>query len=498
MLDFVKELTRRKVWLFGGIYLALGWVAFQVAIAIESTMKLPDWVDQSVLVLLALGFPFALLLAWAQESQKKHDSPESEDVQKSDTNARDEESRPPMSLAILSFNNLSDERELNWISEGIAEDVTTRLSMIDIMKVTARNSAFTFKGTSPNIREVGKTLKVRFVVEGSVRKFGDKIRITAQLIDTLKDEHIWADSWDHSIADMSEVHDAIVNLIAGETYGFVLKLESDRVKRSPEGKMSAEEIWLLGFIQAFGPISPEGMGRSHLLMQRALLRFPNNAEIHGELAYYAAFSNILSPSDDDPKLLSEAEEHINKALSLSVSNPRIYSRASFIMQILGRHEEGLSFALKALETGPMSSLYLVAFIFSLHGRYAQALDLFHQWLTIAGSRNPERDAQLATMARCLMGLGRFAEAENILRDLSIDGGANVQKALVIALAHQGKQDEAQTELNKLLSRFGGQYLERDSVTLRRWCSDKVYIALDTEGLELAGYKPKTKVEDTSN
>lgn len=211
MIDFLKELTRRKVWLFGGIYLALGWVLLQVAIAVETTLSLPGWVDQVTLVFMTIGFPFALLLAWAQENGAT--------PQKSVESATPDlsEERPSFSIAVLHFDDLSLDRSLEDIADGIPEDILTRLSSEIELKVAARNSSFAFKGASPNIQDVGKQLAVRFVLEGSVRKIGDKVRVTAQLINALSGDHLWSEKYDHLIDNLDVTLDEAVSRIGSES-----------------------------------------------------------------------------------------------------------------------------------------------------------------------------------------------------------------------------------------------------------------------------------------
>lgn len=205
MLEFLKETTRRKVWLFGGIYLALGWVVLQVAIAIEATMKLPDWIDQSVLVLLGLGFPFALLLAWAQESQGKSGSPE----------AAPEAAAPSrLAIAVLPFADMSPGGDQEWFSDGISEEILHRLAAENELSVAGRTSSFHFKGKTASFEEIGTTLSVGSVLEGSVRKMDNRVRITAQLIEVATGYHIWSGTFDRELEDIFRIQEDISEAIA--------------------------------------------------------------------------------------------------------------------------------------------------------------------------------------------------------------------------------------------------------------------------------------------
>ena len=117
------------------------------------------------------------------------------------------------SIAVLPFDNLSDDPEQDYFADGIVEDIITGLSKFRSLLVTARNSTFSYKGTSPNVQQVGKTLGVRYVVEGSVRRAGDRIRVTAQLIDALDGNHVWAERYDRQLVDLFDLQDEITGYI---------------------------------------------------------------------------------------------------------------------------------------------------------------------------------------------------------------------------------------------------------------------------------------------
>lgn len=311
MLDFLKELTRRKVWLFGVIYLGLAWVLLQVAALLESTLELPNWIDQSALVLLVIGFPMVLLLAWAQESAAKKSGPSSVITEdKGDI-------KPGFSVAVLAFNNLSDERELDWIADGLAEDILTRLGTVHFLTVTARNSSFAFKGESPDLRKVGEELGVRFVVEGSVRVVGDDLRVTAQLIDTATGGHVWSDNYDYTRDAMKTMQDEAVTNIASEVLAIVLNAEIDRLIELKSESLSVVEI--VGLCWGKGIRYPTAQGTSEAidLMKVGLTRFPDSAELHAELAFYCCSMGLTYDRDNRAALLKDAEHHLAQAIRIA-------------------------------------------------------------------------------------------------------------------------------------------------------------------------------------
>lgn len=261
MLEFLKELARRKVWLFGGIYLALGWIMLQVAIAIETTLELPGWIDQSVLVLLVIGFPFALLLAWAQESQG---AARGDDDGGDEAGASDAPS--PLSIAVLPFADLSPDGDQEWFSDGISEELLHRLAGEKQLTVPSRTSSFQFKGQNISIEDIGATLKIAYVLEGSVRMMENRLRITAQLIDVSTGAHKWSGTFDRELDDIFRIQDEISSSIVIELLREIGATPSETVKRY-EPNLEAWQAYLRGYALS-GDFS-KGMGPAIVLLKQA-------------------------------------------------------------------------------------------------------------------------------------------------------------------------------------------------------------------------------------
>ena len=170
-------------------------------------------------------------------SQRK--LPESSTGQQSSTE------KPP-AIAVLPFANMSGDSEQEYFVDGITEDIITNLSLWKTFPVISRNSSFSFKGKSVNIKEVAKELRVRYVVEGSVRKSGIKVRITAQLIDAYEDKHLWSKKWDRDLDDIFEVQDEVSTAIAALVSPAVKGKEQVRVSRKQTSNMSAWDEYLRG------------------------------------------------------------------------------------------------------------------------------------------------------------------------------------------------------------------------------------------------------------
>ena len=265
MGNFVQELRRRNVVRVVGAYLVVSWLLVQIATTLEESMQLPAWFDGVVVGLLIVGLPIAIIVAWVfdltpegvvrtdaadDDTQykpwRKLDyvivagivivavvigwqwlSPKQESAAVAETEQAPtaEESVSAATIAVLPFADLSPEGDQEYFSDGISEEILNLLAGIEELDVTSRTSAFQFKGRELGIPEIAANLEVRHVVEGSVRKAGSTLRITAQLIDAQDDRHLWSDTFDKPLtaenvfAIQDEIATAIVGAL-GETLGF--------------------------------------------------------------------------------------------------------------------------------------------------------------------------------------------------------------------------------------------------------------------------------------
>ncbi|MDH5630469.1 MAG: hypothetical protein OEY96_09990 [Gammaproteobacteria bacterium] len=259
-MNIIQELKRRNVFKVAIAYLVVGWLAIQVIVNVTVPLSLPDWAPSLVIVLLAIGFPIALIFAWAFELtpdgiKKSKDVDQGSSIshltsRKIDfiiigalvliigglvyermTNKPSILPEDKISIAVLPFVNMSSDPEQEFFSDGITEEILNALVRVEGLKVTARTSAFAYKGQTPDLREVGKVLGVNNIVEGSVRKSGSKIRITAQLINTTDGSHIWSEVYDRELTDVFAIQDEIAKAIANTlTHSLGLKENKNLVE----------------------------------------------------------------------------------------------------------------------------------------------------------------------------------------------------------------------------------------------------------------------------
>ena len=219
------------------------------------------------------------------------------------------------SIAVLSFDNLSGDPEQEYFADGIAEDLITALSRLRWLFVTARNSTFAYKGRSPDIRQVGRELGVRYVLEGSVRKGGTRVRVSAQLIDASTGNHVWAERYDRELADLFDLQDEITETIAAAIEPELGMAERERARRKPPDNLDAWETYQRG-LWHFYQFSDEENGRARELFGRALAFDPGFAPVHASLAYSHLLDVSLGWGQDRGESLDLARDAAQRAVAL--------------------------------------------------------------------------------------------------------------------------------------------------------------------------------------
>lgn len=218
MASFFTELKRRHVFKVAAAYVVTGWVVAQAAEFLLESFSTPEWILQTLIVLLLLGFPIAIVLAWAFELTPDGVHLDSSIDGKALLDTVDNppkllEKSPEQSIAVLPFADMSPDHDQEYFSDGLTEELLNLLAKVTDLHVASRTSAFSFKGRQEDIREIAEKLSVRHVLEGSVRKAGDQLRITAQLIKAQDGYHLWSETYDRSIENVFAVQDEIARSV---------------------------------------------------------------------------------------------------------------------------------------------------------------------------------------------------------------------------------------------------------------------------------------------
>ena len=285
------------------------------------------------------------------------------------------------SIAVLPFLNISADSEQEFLAEGMTEDIITGLAATRHLYVVSRNSTFAYKGQSPDIREVGSALGVRYVLEGSVRRVGEKLRTTVQLIEASDGNHLWAEKYDRPYSEMFEVQDEVVSDIAGALSLQITSAEFSRNRRKAPASLGAWELVQRGLNQTFYETPCLKSSRSSLKALKAAV------ELDPEYAYARAacswmlFSAAINGWTDDPMgVLREGQTELNAALELDTADPltQYYIGAAYIYS--GRHERAVHFLEQSLASNPHQpdAMVHLALASGYLGEFARAYDYFDQ------------------------------------------------------------------------------------------------------------------------
>ena len=289
---FIHTLRQRGVIKVGIAYLIISWVIMQLADVTFPLLRLPDWTVTLVLALLVLGFPIALVLAWAYELTRdgiQRDSGDSATTQAPKTlevtTATDEES-----IAVLPFTNMSADKEQEFFCDGLTEELLNVLAGLPNLRVASRTSCFAFKDKSVDLTTIADKLHVAHIIEGSVRKSGTSIRITAQLIEVATDSHLWSETYNRQLDDIFSIQDEITRRIFD---ALKLKLGAERSDYPTTGDSQAYEF----FIRGLGYASSKGEKDQELaisLLQKAVKLDPGFVRAWIKLAESSALNAMFS------------------------------------------------------------------------------------------------------------------------------------------------------------------------------------------------------------
>jgi adenylate cyclase len=226
-----------------------------------------------------------------------------------------------LSLAVLPFNNMSDDPKQEYFSDGITEDLITDLSRISGLLVIARNSTFTYKGRAVNIAQIGRELGVRYVVEGSVRKAGDRVRITAQLIDVATGHHLWADRYDRELKDIFDLQDDVRQKIVTALALQLSVGEREQLSKRPTSNVAAYDLWARG-LEQMNTFTREGVYESRRLFEQAVALDPGFARAWGQIANSYALEADLELGTVTPAEIKRATTSAERAVALDPTLPQ--------------------------------------------------------------------------------------------------------------------------------------------------------------------------------
>jgi TolB-like protein/class 3 adenylate cyclase len=355
------------------------------------------------------------------------------------------------SIAVLPFQNMSGDPDQEYFADGMVEEIITALSRIRWLFVIARNSSFTYKGKAIDVKQVGRELGVRYVLEGSVRKGGNRVRITAQLIEALSDAHLWADRFDGSLEDVFELQDKVAISVAGAIEPALQAAEIRRLAQSPTNDLTAYDLYLraLKCTQAWDrQRTIEGLG----LLEQAITRDPG----FGTALSLAALCHLMQHLNgwtEEPETSRLAGLDLARTtLRAGAEDPCAIIRAAYVLGYFGE-DIGIALALadRALEMNPS---FAIGWYYSAYLRlWAGLPDLAIEHLATAVRLSPHDMAARALFATGLAYFmaGQFEEARaKLLSSMQeFPGWAPNYRFLAACCAQMGRMDEARELVRRL-------------------------------------------------
>jgi TolB-like protein len=287
--------------------------------------------------------------------------------------------RDKPSIAVLPFQNMSDDPEQEYFADGIVEDIITALSRISWFFVIARNSSFTYKGRAVDVRQAGRELGARYIVEGSVRKAGKRLRISGQLVDTASGNHIWADRFDGALEDVFDLQDKITSNVVGAIEPRVQQAEIRRAQAKSTDSLSAYDLYLRALVCVY-KATEESINDALLLTERAIAADRQFSSAYGlkAICHVTRKAQGWGP-------VEAAEAHGLQAARLAVEtgkdDPTALARGGLAMAYLGgNHREGLAHVERALALNPnlANAMRLAGYISWYMGEHERSLVYFEQ------------------------------------------------------------------------------------------------------------------------
>jgi len=475
-MGLVSELRRRNVLRMAVLYALAAWVIMQVAEVVIDLANLPEWIGPTILGLLAIGFPIALIFSWFYEVTPEGISLEKDvDPAESITHVTGRRLEfivisllcaglilfaydkwwigpaPEKSIAVLPFQNMSGDPEQEYFSDGLSDTLIHVLAQVSDLKVTAKTSSFYFKGKNIDVGEIARQLKVGTILEGSVQKAGDRVRVIAQLVNAREGTHLWSKSFDRDLKDIFAVQDEIAQEVVQALKVTLLDAEEERLAQRYQPTLEAYEQLILGRyemgkrtatsltaaeqhfkraielnpdyalpyvhladtygLQIFygSLVIEESLQRRQPLVEKALELDPLSGEAHTAKAALYSFQQLKTGKDH-----YDGEEDILKAIELNPNYAAAHHWYSNLLRDEGRFEEALAQIRLAAELDPMSPIIQTALAARTWnaGRTEEALTLIRRNI----ERTPEFPNNYKLMAGFQSQLGHLGEAQRWIQE----------------------------------------------------------------------------------
>jgi len=551
--NFPAELKRRNVYKVAVAYAVVGWLVIQVSSTVLPTFHAPEWVVQTLVVLVAIGFPIALVIAWAfeltPEGLKRAEDVDLAMKRRPKSHAwiyvvavgavlsiglfmlgrygfREKNSStvelPAKSIAVLPFDNLSEDKSNAYFAEGVQDEILTRLAKVADLKVISRTSTQHFKSAPDNLPQIAKQLGVMNILEGSVQKANDQVRVNVQLINALTDAHLWAETFDRKLTDIFAVESEIAKTIADTLQAKLTGSEKTAMSKKPTANPEAYELYLKGRF-FWNKRTSADLRKAVDYFNQAIAKDSNYALAYAGLAdAFAMYPDygVEAPADAYPRAKSAAMKALeldntlgqpHAALGLVYANfehdfaksigeferaaqldPNYATAHQWIntgLEPTGQFDRSIAETKHAIELDPLSLIINADLAYSYFNarRFDDALAQSQKTLEI----DPSFHVARGYLGLALQFKGQLAEAIPEFRTAAASNDEPFSQALLgQALARAGMRDEAQRILSRLEERARDHFVTGWSLAVIRLALGDKEGALAALDLALQQHAPE--------
>ncbi|MBA7620237.1 hypothetical protein ES703_27582 [subsurface metagenome] len=432
------------------VYAGVAFIVIQIIDGAFDYLKIPEWVGSLIIIMLAVGFPIAVGMAWAfdltaeglvrAKVKREPSAPKAPhhivignktlaiiaavavavavwswwDRPIKEAEAVAETGLGERSIAVLPFVNFSDSKDDEYFSDGITDDILTHLSKIGDLKVIGRTSVMQYKNTTKRLRDIGRELGVATLLEGSVRRADNRVRITSQLVDAKTEEHLWAETYDRDLTDIFAIQSDVAQKIAAALKATLSPDEKSYVEEKPTDNPDAYDYYLQGNTLYYRHWTEVGAGRVSAV-EGAIAMYEKAVELDPDFTLaWARLSGahvhmLAAHESRTPERLAEAKSALDKALALDPDHPEVYLAHGHYYYGLEDWEAALEQAELGLKGQPGNSeiTFLIGDIKSRQGRWKEAVAAFIK----AAELDPRHVDYVINVSRTYSRMRNWAEAE---------------------------------------------------------------------------------------
>lgn len=439
----MSELKRRSVFRVAIVYLAVAWLLLQVVATVAPILELPLWFERAALLLLAIGFPIALILAWAFELTPSGVRRDTGDQQPSAARRgavdyvvvlvlgvalayfvadkflfSNQARQAPIaaSVAVLPFTNMTLDEQNDPFADGIHDDLLTHLSRIASLRTISRTSVLQYENTTKTVPEIAAELGVAAVLEAGIQRSGDRVRINAQLIDAAADEHIWAEQYDFELtaANVFEIQSEIATAIAKQLQATLTPDDRQRLNKVPTQSIDALETYFIGK-QLLEDRTVESLTAAIQYFEKVVDLDPEFALGWSGLADGYMLLPEYSSSIDRNLVESRARAAVEKALQLDPEIPEVRATQAWYELRFYDWDKAERIFREVLAVSPDNSnaLHWLSHVLSFQGQFEEALTLARRAVAV----EPDSKMMRTNLAYILTDAGLFNEARQVMHDL---------------------------------------------------------------------------------